>query len=170
MTIWPSGPPAWAPLVQEAFRSAGVTPLPDRRLEPRLDFPRSVAGLTDLATSAGLAPLAARELHWDWTITAEDFWRGVAGGVATVGQTLAAQPAQVRRAAAEAFGHVAAAHVGPDRLLAVPSRAVYVLATPNPAWGCRTPRAVPRSAVMARRPQPVGRCGGGCRARRWRRR
>ncbi|WP_139980351.1 class I SAM-dependent methyltransferase [Nocardioides litoris] len=155
ITIWPSDPPAWASLVQEAFEAAGVVSPPSRRLEPGLDFERSVAGLTSLATSARLAPLGARELRWEWRTTVDDFWSGLAGGVATAGQVLAAQTADVRRAAERAFRDLTSALVGPDQVLALPSRAAYLLATP-----------APNSLTGPTRPTAGDRTGGGRRARR----
>jgi len=128
-TIWPASPPAWAPLVQDAFQAAGVVPLSSQRLMPHLDFERSVAGLSELAESAGLTPIAARELRWDWEISVDALWTGLAGGVATAGQTLVAQPADVRRAAEQAFRRIATAEAGSDKMLLLPSIAVYLLAS-----------------------------------------
>ena len=128
-TIWPAGPPAWASLVQDAFQVAGVVPLPTQRLAPHLDFERSVAGLTDLAESVGLTPIDAHELQWDWRISVDAFWAGLAGGVATAGQTLVAQPPDVRRDAEQAFRRTAAAEAGADHVLSLPSTAVHLLAS-----------------------------------------
>ncbi len=127
-TIWPARPPAWASLVSAAFDAAGVLPLGDQRLAPDLDFERSVVGLRDLAEAAGLRATTAAELSWDWTISVDDFWTGVGGGVGTAGRTLLAQGPDVRATAERAFRDGAAA-VAVDGVLTFPTTAVYVVAT-----------------------------------------
>jgi hypothetical protein len=71
-----------------------------------LDFDRTVAGLADLAGGAGLAVVEADELDWTWHVRPEDLWAGIAGGVATPGQTYLAQKPEVRaRIEREFFAH-----------------------------------------------------------------
>ena len=126
-TIWPAQPAVWAPLVAGAFDAARVVPIPSQRLDPDLDFERSVSGLRGLVESAGLRAIAAEELTWDWNISVDALWAGIAGGVATVGQTLVAQTTDVQIAAERAFRE-AAADIAIDGVMKLPSIAVYVLA------------------------------------------
>lgn len=128
MTIWPAAGAGWNPLVGAAFSEAGVVPVPSTRLPAHLDFARTPEGLAALATEAGLEVVSAQEVCWTWSVSPEDLWTGVAGGVATVGQTLLAQAAQVQQAAADVYRERAAQEVAPDGLLHLPSRAVLVLA------------------------------------------
>jgi SAM-dependent methyltransferase len=128
MTIWPSGPAAWAALVGGAFERAGVVPLPSGHLPEDLDFGRSVEGLASVCHEAGLDVLAQEELTWTWHITPQDLWRGISGGVATPGRMFLAQEPVVRQRANAAFDALAAQEA-PHGLLSLPARAVYVLAS-----------------------------------------
>ncbi|WP_167202553.1 class I SAM-dependent methyltransferase [Actinomyces respiraculi] len=129
MTIWPAAGAGWNPLVGGAFTDAGVVPVASTRLPEHLDFPRTPQGLAALATEADLEVLTAQEVTWTWSVSPEDLWAGVAGGVATVGQTFLAQEPQVQRAAARRYRERAAEAVAPDGMLHLPSRAVLVLAS-----------------------------------------
>lgn len=126
-TIWTSDSPPWAALLHDAFGSAGVVPVPGQRLDPALDFERSVDGLAGLAEVAGLQTIIATQLTWDWHICVDALWAGVAGGVATIGQTFVAQPADVQCAAERAFRQ-AASRISVDGMLRLPSSAAYVVA------------------------------------------
>ncbi|NUR17069.1 MAG: class I SAM-dependent methyltransferase [Dermatophilaceae bacterium] len=104
LTIWTSRTPDWSRLVAEAFGAAGVVPLPDQRLGPELDFPRSVEGLGALVSSADLAPVVRTELPMRWTVGVDALWGGIAGGVGVAGRTFLAQTPAVRAAAEARFG------------------------------------------------------------------
>lgn len=127
-TIWPAQAAEWAALVAGAFSAACVIPIPGQRLSADVDFERSVAGLRGIAEAAGLETITATELKWDWEISVNALWGGIAGGVATVGQTFLAQTPEVQRSAERKFREAAAplAHRG---ILRLPSTAVYVVAT-----------------------------------------
>lgn len=127
-TIWPAQPAEWAVLVADAFRAAGVIPIPGQRLSADLDFERSVAGLRGLAEAAGLEAITATELEWDWEISVDALWGGVAGGVASVGQTFLAQTPAVQASAEREFRMAATALTG-DGILRFSSTAAYVVAT-----------------------------------------
>lgn len=127
-TIWPAGPTSWGTLVSESFAAAGALPVSGQRLSPELDFERSVDGLRDLAEGAGLRVVSATELHWDWQVSVDDLWAGIAGGVATAGQAYRAQAAGIQ-AAIEAELRNRAAATAPDGALCLPQRAAYVVAT-----------------------------------------
>ncbi|WP_195908258.1 class I SAM-dependent methyltransferase [Nostocoides sp. HKS02] len=127
-TIWPSQPAEWAVLVAGAFSAAGVIPIPGQRLSADLDFERSVAGLRGLAEAAGLEAITATELKWDWDISVDALWGGIAGGVATVGQTFLAQMPEVQASAEREFREAATA-LAPEGILRLSTTAVYVVAT-----------------------------------------
>ncbi|MGD9958698.1 class I SAM-dependent methyltransferase [Nocardioides sp.] len=127
ITVWTAHRPAWATLVSEAFGAAGVVALPSSHLSADLDFERSVDGLRGLTEDAGLEAITATEVTWDWTISADALWRGIAGGVATAGQTFLAQTTEVRRSAEREFRERAKG-LERDGLLGLPSTAAYVVA------------------------------------------
>lgn len=124
---WPAGGAGWSALVGEVFEAAGVVPLPPGRLSAHLDFPRTPEGLADLATSAGLQVVDASEHTWTWRTTPDSLWAGIAGGVATVGETYLAQDAAVRERVEIGFRERSAA-MARDGVLSFPCRAVLVVA------------------------------------------
>jgi len=128
VTIWTARTPEWADLVGGAFGRAGVAPIPGQRLDVELDFDRSVDGLLGLGEAAGLEALAATELTWDWEVSADALWSGIAGGVASVGQTFLAQTRAVQVSAEREF-YEAAAGVADDGMLTLTSTAAYLVAT-----------------------------------------
>lgn len=130
MTIWPAGGPGWGPLIGEVFEAAAVEPLPSTHLPAELDFPRTVDGLADLARSTGGTVLDARELQWEWTVAPADLWAGIAGGVATPGQTYLAQTPAVRQRVEEEFFRRADARCAGSDELSFANRAVLVVAQP----------------------------------------
>lgn len=126
-TIWPAQTPAWASLVAGAFRAAGLVPIPSQHLSAEFDFERSVAGLRGLAEAVGLNVATATELSWDWEIGVDALWGGIAGGVATAGQTLLAQTPGLQAAAEREFRE-ATTELTCDGMLRLSSTAVYVVA------------------------------------------
>lgn len=127
-TIWPAQRTAWGALVNEAFTAANVVPIPGQHLSADLDFERSVAGLRGLTEAAGLLPVLAIELHWEWRISVDALWRGIAGGVATAGKTFMSQGPDVQASAEHEFRERAAT-VADDGMLRLPNTAAYVVAT-----------------------------------------
>ena len=71
--------------------AASVDPPPARTLPPQLDFDRTPTGLAGLLAGTGLADVVVRPVDWLFRIGAEDLWRAVVGGVATIGQTYRSQ-------------------------------------------------------------------------------
>lgn len=126
-TIWPARNPVWAALVADVFDSAGVVPITGQGLSAEFDFERSIHGLTALARAVGLETLTVTELSWEWEISDEALWCGIAGGVATVGRTYLAQTPSVRAAARDEF-FAATEVMASDGMLRLPSTAVYLLA------------------------------------------
>lgn len=133
MTVWPAGGAGWQELVGEVFAAAGARPLPSAHLPPELDFPRSPEGLAALAARAGLEVRVAQPLGWEWAVRPEALWAGIAGGIATPGETYRAQKPPVRDRIAEEFRARAALRASADGLLRFPITAAYVLARPTTA-------------------------------------
>ena len=127
VSIWPARTPEWADLVAGAFSRAGVVPIPGQRLDVELDFDRSVDGLAGLAQAAGLHALTATELTWDWQVSVDALWGGIAGGVATVGQTFLTQPPAVQLSAEREF-YEATEGLADDGMLRLSSTAAYLVA------------------------------------------
>ncbi len=127
MTIWPARVPEWAVLVAGAFSKAGVVAIPGQRLSAELDFDRSLDGLGGLAEAAGMEALTATELTWDWEISVDALWSGIAGSVATVGQTFLAQTPVVQSSAEREF-YQATAGLADDGMLRLSSTAAYLVA------------------------------------------
>jgi hypothetical protein len=127
VTIWPARPAEWAVLAADAFSRAGVAVIPGQRLSSELDFDRSVEGLTGLADAAGMETQTATELTWDWEISVHALWSGIAGGVATIGQTFLAQTPEVQ-SAAERELYEATAGLADNGMLRLSSTAAYLVA------------------------------------------
>lgn len=102
-TIWPSGGGGWAAFIGPVFKASEVVPLQGGALPPEKDFPRSVDGFAGLLTAAGLDVLETREIRWTWSVRPEDLWTGIAGGVATPGQTFVAQTPEVQARVEQQF-------------------------------------------------------------------
>ena len=127
-TVWTTSAPEWAGLVSTAFAAAGVVTARGQRLPPELDFERSVDGLDGLSRTAGLDPVRASELTWEWVVGVDQLWGGIAGGVPTAGQTFLAQTPDVRAAAEREFRKGARERAA-DGVLRLTSAAAYVVAT-----------------------------------------
>ena len=84
-------------------------------------------GLCGLAGAAGLKALTATELTWEWEISVDALWGGIAGGVATLGQTLLAQTPEVQASATREF-YEATAALARGGMLRLASTAAYVVA------------------------------------------
>lgn len=127
-TIWPAGGGGWQELIGGAFAAAEVVVPPSTRLPADADFARTPPGLADLTGRAGLRVEVSEELHWTWEVEVEDLWAGIAGGIATPGQTYLAQAPQVRRRVEDEYRHRAAAHAGKGGVLRFASTAIRALA------------------------------------------
>lgn len=126
-TVWTSRPTAQTELFSQSLAAAGAAPVPQLRLEPVLEFDRTVDGLAGLLEEAGCDILARRELTWDWNVAWESLWTGVSGGVAGIGAAYLAQTEEVRAAIEEEMRSRAQA-LEVDGLISLPSIAAYVLA------------------------------------------
>lgn len=127
MTIWPSGGAGWSSLVSEVFSAANATPLPSTRLPEHLDFERTPDGLAAISREAGVDINNAGEISWNWDVRPDDLWAGIAGGVATPGQTYLAQTSGVQAAVKREFFNRTGTLTDSDGLLHFPCRAVLVV-------------------------------------------
>jgi ubiquinone/menaquinone biosynthesis C-methylase UbiE len=127
VTIWTNKRSALAELFSESLQAAGAVIVAGHRLPADKDFERTAAGLGEVVRGAGLEPQIQDEIHWDWIVPWKDLWRGIAGGVASIGETYLAQPREVR-ARVEAEMRTRALRLERNGLLVIPSTAAYVLA------------------------------------------
>ena len=97
LTLWTAGVSPLNQLWDDVLAAASVAPMPARSLPPDKDFERSPAGLAAIVGGAGLEDVEVSEVSWLFQISAEDLWRGVEGGVATIGLTYRAQSLAAQR-------------------------------------------------------------------------
>lgn len=132
VTIWTNKRTAQAELFSESLQAAGAVIVSGPRLPADKDFERTAAGLGEVTRGAGLEPQIQDEIHWDWIVPWKDLWRGIAGGVASIGETYLAQPVEVR-VRIEAEMRTRALRLQRNGSLVIPSTAAYVVA--SAAWG-----------------------------------
>jgi SAM-dependent methyltransferase len=97
VTIWATPAAEGQTLLGRAVQAAGVErPAHLPSLEAHEDFPRTEDGLATLLAEAGFAAATCRVLEWDHRTTVDEWWRGPAAGVATIGQIITSQPAEAR--------------------------------------------------------------------------
>lgn len=128
LTIWTAAPGPLNQLWGDVLTAAAVDRPPARTLPPELDFDRTTAGLAGLLAGAGLTDVAVRQVDWRFEIGADDLWRAVAGGVATIGQTYHAQPAAGRERMGAAYVRLVVQR-HPSGQLRLPSSALLASAT-----------------------------------------
>lgn len=127
LTVWARRTTAHTRLIAEALAAAGAPSARGGGLPADLDFDRTPPGLAGLARAAGLEPLQAREITWEWSVSWDDLWAGIAGGVGSTGQDYLAQPPAIR----ERVRHELRDRTDPlevDGTIRLPSIAVAVLA------------------------------------------
>ncbi|MDQ1289267.1 MAG: hypothetical protein QG622_2833 [Actinomycetota bacterium] len=131
LTVWVSGRTAQSALMMEALQAAKVVPERGGGLPAGRDFERTVPGLIGLTRQAGLEPVRSRELAWDWVVSWEDWWTGIAGGVGSTGQAYLAQDPPTRE---RVYRHLRSRveESEADGMLRLPSVAAYVLARSSP--------------------------------------
>ena len=103
LTLWAGAPSPMNQLWDDVLAAAAVDPPVSRTLPSDRDVERTAAGLRGVLAGVGLADIAVRELSWVFRIDADDLWRGVSGGVATIGQTYRTQPVPVQNRMHEAY-------------------------------------------------------------------
>jgi SAM-dependent methyltransferase len=127
LTVWTNQRTAQIELFSRALENAGAVPSPVHRLPQEKDFERTVSGLALLAREAGLQPLSAREIRWNWDVTWDDLWAGAGGGIASIGSAYRQQDAAVRKRI-ESEMHSMSAHLEVNGVIRLPSVAAYVVA------------------------------------------
>lgn len=128
LTIWTGGVGPMNQLWNDVMAAASLEPPAAMTLPPAKDFERTPRGLERVLAETGLDDVAVREVSWLFRITANDLWRGVAGGVGAVGQTFRAQPPLVRDSMHNAYLRLTRDR-HPDGVLLLPSVALLASAT-----------------------------------------
>lgn len=103
LTIWTGAVSPMNQLWNDVMAAASVEPPPGRTLPPDKDFERTAPGLAGVLTEAHLTQVVVREVEWQFCISADDLWRAVVGGVATIGQTYQAQQPLLRNRMRHAY-------------------------------------------------------------------
>ncbi|MFH8568654.1 class I SAM-dependent methyltransferase [Streptomyces sp. NPDC017993] len=125
LTIWAApGAPGQA-LLGRAVQAAGVTRPPYLpALAAEDDFPRTADGFAELLRAGGMADVNCLPLRWDQYATPEEWWRGPAAGVATIGRIVTAQRPEVIERIRRGFVELSREFAGPDGRLALPHAAL----------------------------------------------
>ena len=123
VTVWPWQPTElnqlWAAIIDETgTKPAGGFVMPEAS-----DFARTEDGVSGLLAAGGFAVREARRVSWEFTVSADDLWAGVAAGLGTIGQAYAATTDAGRAAIALAYRERVAG-LGP--VLRCPVEAVLV--------------------------------------------
>ncbi|MFG2223241.1 class I SAM-dependent methyltransferase [Streptomyces sp. NPDC048644] len=125
LAVWASPAAAGQALLGRAVRAAGVSRpgwLP--ALAPDEDFPRTEDGLTGLLGAAGLVAPGCRTLSWNHRATPDEWWRGPAAGVATIGRTVNSRGPVVADRIRRRFELLAAEFADASGVLVLPHRAL----------------------------------------------
>ncbi|MEC3996327.1 class I SAM-dependent methyltransferase [Actinacidiphila sp. DG2A-62] len=129
LTVWSAPHAPGQALLGRAVQAAGVErPASVPEVDAEEDFPRTEAGLAALFAAAGLPGARTRSLAWDHVVDADVWWSGPAAGIASVGQTVVAQPPEVIAEIHAHYEALAAEFRRPDGLLALPHRALLASA------------------------------------------
>ena len=127
VTVWPAEPGPHLAAVVRAAEDCGAEPVPSTRLDPALDFPRSVDGLAGLVRECGLEVAIARELRWTWRVSVPALLAGIRAGIAGPGRLYTAQSAPTRARLEQRIRELWSEHAEGGEL-AFPATAVLVLA------------------------------------------
>ncbi|MGW7002098.1 class I SAM-dependent methyltransferase [Streptomyces sp. NPDC054933] len=125
MTIWAAPTAAGQALFGRALQAAGVTRhahLPVLAAEE--DFQRNAEGFAGLLHDAGLTGVRCETLACDHRATAEEWWSGPAAGVASVGQVVVSQPAEVIAEIKRHYDSLSVEFAGADGVLVLPQAAL----------------------------------------------
>ncbi len=121
LTLWSARRGAGQDLLGRACEAAGAVPPADLpRLDPAEDFARTPEGFAGLLREAGFTAAGCAELAWDHRATAEEWWSGAAGGVATIGRVVTTQDAETVVRIRREYERLSAAFARPDGRLALP--------------------------------------------------
>lgn len=123
-TAWPPGNSPLRPLWREALELSGAGAYPPDPAPGDEPPDRTQDGLVSLLREAGLADVKAELVEWTFAIAPHQLWRGVEGGVATVGAIHRSLDASGRRALRAAYDEVTRARAGADGMLRIPHTAI----------------------------------------------
>ncbi|MFE7300702.1 class I SAM-dependent methyltransferase [Streptomyces sp. NPDC057579] len=126
LTIWSAPPAPGQALLGRAVRAAGVPRPPDiPALAPEDDFPRTEDGLAELLRTAGrLTGVRCATVSWEHRTTPEEWWRGPAAGVATIGRVVTSQGPATAERIRRHFVDLATEFTAPDGQLVLPHAAL----------------------------------------------
>ncbi|MFE9535817.1 class I SAM-dependent methyltransferase [Streptomyces sp. NPDC006691] len=125
VTVWAVPAAPGQTLLGRAVQAAGASRPPHLpALAAEDDFARTGAGLTDLLASAGLKDATCEPLLWNHTVGADEWWRGAADSVGTIGQTVLSQPEHVRTEIERHFHRLSSEFTTPEGRLALPHSAL----------------------------------------------
>ncbi len=124
VSIWSSPPPPLQRLWGEVIEAAGVVGPPTPILSPEDDYERTVEGLQELLSVAGLRDVTCEEMRWEHRVDPEVWWSGPLSGVASIGHVVSHQDeATVVRMKAH-YDELSARFLRSDGLLHLPTSAV----------------------------------------------
>ena len=127
VTVWPGGGsplrPLWEAVVARA--GSGVYPADTQAAEATID--RSADGLVRLCSDAGLVEVEVAFPAWTFTIRPDALWRGVSGGVASIGGIHRSLDDAGRRALRAAFDDESSRRVDDDGVLRFPHTALLAV-------------------------------------------
>ncbi|TJZ54518.1 methyltransferase domain-containing protein [Streptomyces piniterrae] len=128
LTIWAAPAAPGQALLGRAVQAAGaVRPAHLPTLAPEDDFPRTAHGLATLLRAADLAEVTCRQLSWNHRTTIEEWWRGPAAGVASIGQIVISQPPAVIERIRHQLGVLAEEFMEADGRLVLPHSALLAV-------------------------------------------
>ena len=129
VTIWGFPGASGQQLNSRALEAGGAVRPPDvpSGPAPQDDFARTDEGFAELLTRAGLTDVHAEYVYWDHRATADEWWSGPAGGVATSGRILLSQTAEIAAEIKRRFDAISAEFLAEDGLLALPHKAILAV-------------------------------------------
>lgn len=132
LTIWTGVVSPMNQLWNDVMAAAAVEPPAGKTLPPDKDFERTPPGLAGIMAEADLTDVLVREVEWLFCIGAEDLWRAVVAGIATIGQTYQAQQPLLRNRMRDAYTQLTHERY-PDGSLRLPSMALLATAATQTA-------------------------------------
>jgi SAM-dependent methyltransferase len=125
VTLWPAAPPDGQTLTVRSIQAAGVRRPDDLpRLEAADDFPRTLQGVRELLTEAGLQDVQCRRLDWTHVVDPDAWWQGLVGGVGCYGHLVASQDAATIARIRRCFDELSAELLAADGRLHLPYAAL----------------------------------------------
>ena len=123
VTVWPHPSPPLQQLWNDVMAAVGLTPAPSI-IPPALNFARTAEGVTGLLTGAGLRDVTCETISWTHRTHVDTWWIGPANGMGALGEALTGQDPATVAAARSAYERLAAAFLGDDGTLALPTAAL----------------------------------------------